>query len=62
MMFFDLTFDIVSRDGLCKNMEKLITLVCQFHDGMMVKVFDDGNESEAFPVTTGVKQRGCCVD
>jgi hypothetical protein len=37
-----------------------ITIVRQFHDGMMVKVLDDGDESEAFPVTSGVKQ-GCVL-
>ena len=66
--FVDLTkaFDTVSRDGLWKIMEKFgcpgkfITIVRQFHDGMMVKVLDDGDESEAFPVTNGVKQ-GCVL-
>ena len=63
MTFVDLTkaFDTVSRDGLWKIMEKfgcpskLTTLVRQFHDDMMVKVLDDGDESDAFPVTNGVK-------
>jgi len=66
--FVDLTkaFDTVSRDGLWKIMQKFgcprkfITIVRQFHDGMMVKVLDDGDESEAFPVTNGVKQ-GCVL-
>ncbi|XP_047502747.1 uncharacterized protein LOC125048220 [Penaeus chinensis] len=55
-------FDTVSRDGLWKIMEKFgcpskfITIVQQFHDGMLVKVLDDRDESEAFPVTNGVKQ------
>ena len=35
-------------------------MVRQFHDGMMVKVMDDGDESDAFPVTNGVKQ-GCVL-
>ena len=68
MTFVDLTkaFDTVSRDGLWKIMEKFgcpsrfITIVRQFHDGMMVKVLDDGDESETFPVTNGVKQ-GCVL-
>ena len=68
MTFVDLTkaFDTVSRDGLWKIMEKFgcpskfTTLVRQFHDGMMVKVLDDGDESDAFPVTNGVKQ-GCVL-
>ncbi|XP_037783545.1 uncharacterized protein LOC119579712 [Penaeus monodon] len=66
--FIDLTkaFDTVSRDGLWKIMgkfgcpSKIITIVRQFHDGMLVKVLDDGDESEAFPVTNGVKQ-GCVL-
>ena len=66
--FVDLTkaFDTVSREGLWKIMEKFgcpskfITIVRQFHDGMMVKVLDNGDQSEAFPVTNGVKQ-GCVL-
>ena len=68
MTFVDLTkaFDTVCRDGLWKIMQKFgcpskfITLVQQLHDGMMVKVLDEGDESEAFPVTNGVKQ-GCVL-
>ncbi|XP_063597258.1 uncharacterized protein LOC134773939 [Penaeus indicus] len=66
--FVDLTkaFDTVSKDGLWKIMEKFgcpskfITIVWQFHDGILVKVLDDGDKSEAFPVTNGVKQ-GCVL-
>ena len=39
---------------------KFITIVQQFHDGMMVKALDDGDQSEAFPLTNGVKQ-GCVL-
>ena len=61
----DLTkaFDTVSRDGLWKIMGKFhcpstfIAVVCQLHDGVMARVLDDGESSEAFPVTNGVKQR-----
>ena len=68
MTFVDLTkaFDMVSREGLWQIKEKFgcppkfITVIRQFYDGMMVKVFDDGDESEAFPVTNGVKQ-GCVL-
>lgn len=68
MTFVDLTkaFDTVSREGLWKIMKKFgcpskfITIVRQFHDGMMVKILDDGDESIAFPVTNGVKQ-GCVL-
>eukprot|EP00745_Piridium_sociabile_P031931 TRINITY_DN5319_c0_g1_i2.p2 TRINITY_DN5319_c0_g1~~TRINITY_DN5319_c0_g1_i2.p2 ORF type:complete len:181 (-),score=46.77 TRINITY_DN5319_c0_g1_i2:857-1399(-) len=66
--FVDLTkaFDTVSRDGLWKIMSKFgcpenfISIVRQFHDGMMARVLDDGDASEAFPVTNGVKQ-GCVL-
>ena len=66
--FIDLTkaFDTVSRDGLWKIMQKFgcptrfIGIVRQFHDGMMARVLDDGECSEAFPVTNGVKQ-GCVL-
>jgi len=68
MTFVDLTkaFDTVSQEGLWKIMEKFaclstfITIVRQFHDGMMARVLDDGEPSEAFPVTNGVK-RGCVL-
>lgn len=66
--FIDLTkaFDTVSRKGLWRIMakfgcpDKFIDIVQQFHDGMMVRVLDDGDLSEAFPVTNGVKQ-GCVL-
>jgi len=35
-----------------------ITIARQFHHGMMDKVLDNGDKSESFPVTNGVKQ-GC---
>jgi len=67
--FVDFTkslFDSVSREGLWKIMVKLgclkifISVVRQFHDGMMANVLDDGSGSEAFPVTNGAKQ-GCVL-
>ena len=66
--FVDLTkaFDTVNRDGLWKIMGKFgcpstfIAVVLQFHDGMMARVLDDGEPSEAFLVTNGVKQ-GCVL-
>jgi len=66
--FVDLTkaFDTVSRQGLWRIMSKFgcpdrfITMVRQFHEGMMARVFDDGEYSAAFPVTNGVKQ-GCVL-
>lgn len=66
--FVDLTkaFDTVSREGLWKIMrkfgcpDKFINMVRQFHDGMLARVLDDGDSSDAFPVTNGVKQ-GCVL-
>jgi len=66
--FVDLTkaFDTVSRQGLWRIMskfgcpERFILMVRQFHDGMMARVLNDGEHSEAFPVTNGVKQ-GCVL-
>ena len=68
MTFVDLTkaFDTVSRDGLWKIMAKFgcpprfIAMVRQFHDGMQVRVQNDGEFSEPFEVTNGVKQ-GCVL-
>ena len=59
-------FDTVSRDGLWKIMAKFgcrprsIAMVRQFHDGMQARVQNDGEYSEPFPVTNGVKQ-GCVM-
>ena len=66
--YVDLTkaFDTVSREGLWKIMnkfgcpDKFTTIVRQLHDGMMAKVTDSGDESDAFQVTNGVKQ-GCVL-
>ena len=66
--FVDLTktFDTISRDGLWKIMAKFgcppryIVMVRQFHDGMQARVQNDGEFSEPFPVTNGVKQ-GCIM-
>ena len=62
--FVDLTkaFDIVNREGLWKIMAKLgcpakfIAVVRQSHDGMLARVQNDGEFSDSFPVTNGVKQ------
>ena len=64
MTFVDLTkaFDTVSREGLWKIMAKFgcpakfIAMVRQFHDGMLARVQKDGEFSDPFPVTNGVKQ------
>ena len=66
--FVDLTkaFDTVCREGLWGIMakfgcpDKFISLVRQFHDGMQASVQDNGEYSEPFPVTNGVKQ-GCVL-
>ena len=66
--FVDLTkaFDTVSREGLWKIMAKFgcppvfVSMVRQFHDGMMARVLDDGEMSRDFPVSNGVKQ-GCVL-
>ena len=68
MTLVDLTdaFDTVSRDGLWKIMAKFgcpprfIAVVRQFHDGMQARVQNDGEFSEPFEVTNGVKQ-GCVL-
>ena len=39
---------------------KFIAMVRQFHDGMLARVQNDGELSDPFPVTNGVKQ-GCLL-
>ena len=66
--FVDLTkaFDTVSRSGLWKIMtkfgvpDKFSALVRSFHEGMQASVSIDGDVSESFEVTNGVKQ-GCVL-
>ena len=68
MTFVDLTkaFDTDSREGLWKIMAKFgchakfIAMVRQFHDGMLARVQNNGEFSDPFPVTNGVKQ-GCVL-
>ena len=68
MTFVELTkaFDKVSREGLWKIKTKLgcqprfIARVWQFHDSMQERVQNDGEFSEHFEVTNGVKQ-GCVM-
>ena len=68
MTFVDLTkaFDTVSHEGLWKIMAKFgypakfIAMVQQFHDDMLARVQNDGEFSNPFPVTNGVKQ-GCVL-
>ena len=64
MTFFDLikAFDTIRRYGLWKIMAefgcpaRFIAMVRQFHDGMLARVQNDGEYSEQFPLTNGVKQ------
>ena len=66
--FIDLTkaFDLVSRSGLYKILQKigcpphLLALVTSFHDDMHSTVCFSGATSDAFPVSSGVKQ-GCVL-
>ena len=66
--FMDLikALDTVSHDGLWKIIhtfgcpDRFITLVTQFHDGMLARVQDAGEFLQPFPVTNGVKQ-GCVM-
>ena len=67
MTFVDLTkaLDTVSRDGLWKIIKigyppRFIAMVRQLHDGMQARVQNDGEFSELFEVTNGVKQ-GCVM-
>ena len=39
---------------------KFIAMVRQFHDSMLARVQNDGEFSDPFPVTNGVKQ-GCVL-
>nr|VZH91232.1 unnamed protein product [Spirometra erinaceieuropaei] len=66
--FVDLTkaFHTVNHEGLWKIMQKFgcpeqfIEMVRQLHDGMMTRVTDNGDVSETFAVTNGVRQ-GCVL-
>ena len=68
MAFADLikAFGTVSRDGLLKIMAKFgcpprhIAMVWQFHDAVEARVQNDGEFSEPFKLTNGVKQ-GCVM-
>ena len=68
LIFVDLTkaFDSVSRDGLWKILkrtgcpDKLVNILCSFHDGMQARVIGGSQESAPFEVKNGVKQ-GCVL-
>ena len=64
LLFIDLTkaFGTFSRPGLWSLLSKLgcpskfISMVRSLHDGMMARVTENGDVSDPFPVTNGVKQ------
>jgi len=66
--FIDLTkaFDLVSRSGLFRILNKigcpprLLAIITSFHENMHSTVCFNGATSEAFPVSSGVKQ-GCVL-
>ena len=66
--FIDLTkaFDLVSRSGLFKLLQKigcpphLLAIISSFHENMHSTVNYNGSTSEAFKVSSGVKQ-GCVL-
>lgn len=68
ILFVDLTkaFDTVSRKGLWAILTKLgcppkfVQIIKSFHDGMMARIVENGEVSDPFPVTNGVKQ-GCVL-
>ena len=65
MTFVELTkaFDTVSRDRLWKIMAEFGCLpisIDMFHNGMQTRLQNDGEYTELFPVTNGVKQ-GCVM-
>ena len=67
-VFIDLTkaFDTVNREALWTVLErfgcppKFISMIRLFHDGMTGKVLSNGNVTEAFAISNGVKQ-GCVL-
>ena len=60
------TFDTVSRDRLWKSVAKFgcpprfIAVVWQFYDGIQTRVKNDGEFSESFEATNGIKL-GCVM-
>ena len=68
LLFIDLTkaFDTVNRAALWAILSKLgcpprfIQIIRSFHDGMFCRVIENGDASDPFPVSNGVKQ-GCVL-
>ena len=68
LLFIDLTkaFDTVNRAALWAILSKLgcpprfVQIIRSFHDGMFCRVIENGDASDLFPVSNGVKQ-GCVL-
>ena len=68
LLFIDLTkaFDTVNRAALWAILSKLgcpprfVQIIRSFHDGMFCRVIENGDASDPFPVSNGVKQ-GCVL-
>ena len=68
LLFIDLTkaFDRVNRAALWAILSKLgcpprfVQIIRSFHDGMFCRVIENGDASDPFPVSNGVKQ-GCVL-
>ena len=68
LLFIDLTkaFDTVNRATLWAILSKLgcpprfLQIIRSFHDGMFCRVIENGDASDPFPVSNGVKQ-GCVL-
>lgn len=68
LLFIDLTkaFDTVNRTALWAILSRLgcpprfVAIVRAFHDGMLGRVIENGDTSDPFPVSNGVKQ-GCVL-
>ena len=68
LLFIDLTkaFDTVNRAALWAILSKLgcpprfVQVFRSFHDGMFCRVIENGDASDPFPVSNGVKQ-GCVL-
>ena len=67
-VFIDLTkaFDTINREALWTVLEhircppKLVSMIRLFHDGMIGQVLSNGNVTDAFMISNGVKQ-GCIL-
>ena len=68
LLFIDLTkaFNTVNRAALWAILSKLgcpprfVQIIRSFHDGMFCRVIENGDASDPFPVSNGVKQ-GCML-